>query len=92
MSTHRIFSRPTIAAFLSFVIPGAGLWYVGRRGMAIANLILATLVLAACWLAGNGTLVDHVHYVALVIAAASAGLAHAATMQDLRKRDQLSAE
>jgi hypothetical protein len=91
MSTHRIFAKPTIAATLSFILPGAGLWYAGRRGMAIANLVVATLALTACWLAGSGAVIDHIHYVALVIAAASAGLAHAVAMQNSRNGERLSA-
>jgi hypothetical protein len=92
MSTQRIFAKPTIAAILSFVLPGAGLWYVGRRALAIANLVVATLALTACWLAGSGAVIDHIHYVALVIAAASAGLAHAVAMQHSRSVGAVSAE
>ena len=36
--------RSTKAAFLSLMIPGAGLWYCGRRGLAIANFLLAVAV------------------------------------------------
>jgi len=40
---------PFLAFTLNFFLPGAGLWYLGRRGWAVVNLlaVLAVGVLAA---------------------------------------------
>ena len=67
-------SRSTIAAVLSFVIPGAGLWYLGNRGRAVLNFTAAVLLT----LIGAVSQREHVHYLFLAIAAGSAGYAHAA--------------
>ena len=67
--------RSTKAAFLSLMIPGAGLWYCGRRGLAIANFLLAVAVPAIGLT--MGFLAEHIQWVFLAIAAGSAGLAHA---------------
>ncbi|HIE96519.1 MAG TPA: hypothetical protein EYG03_22000 [Planctomycetes bacterium] len=67
-------SRSTIAAVLSFVIPGAGLWYLGNRGGAVLNLAAAVLLTVL----GTVSQREHVHYLFLAIAAGSAGYAHAA--------------
>ena len=71
--------RSTIAALLSLILPGAGLWYCGRRKLALANLLFAL----GCPLAGllTGFLAEHIHWVFLAIAAGSAGLAHAVASQ-----------
>jgi len=66
-------SRPTIAAVLSFVIPGAGLWYLGDHRRATKNFLLAVLLTAL----GVSSAYEHVHYLFLAIAAGSAGYAHA---------------
>ena len=67
---------PQLAAFLSFVLPGAGLWYIGRTGLGFANLTLAIAV-PVIWLDSVMNGIESVHYVALAIAAGSAGFAHA---------------
>lgn len=67
--------KSTIAATLNFGIPGAGLWYLGKRFWAVVNLLVATAFIAL--LAGHPVLGERIHYVILAAAAGSAGLAHA---------------
>lgn len=68
-----------LAAALSFIVPGAGLWYLGQWFWAVVNLIGATamIVLLSRDLQGF----EQIHYVFLAIAAGSAGLAHAMTTE-----------
>ncbi len=68
--------KSTIAAVLNFVIPGAGLWYLGRRSWAAANVLGATALVLG--ITATGQLSEQIHYVILAVAAGSAGLAHAA--------------
>jgi hypothetical protein len=68
--------RAAVAATLSFLIPGAGLWWLGQRRFAVINLLVATVVVGAFWLLLGGALSEHSHYVGLLAAAASAGFAH----------------
>lgn len=65
----------TKAAILSLVLPGAGLWYCGRRKMAVVNFIIALSVPAVGLT--MGFLAEHLQWIFLAIAAGSAGLAHA---------------
>ena len=65
----------TKASLLSFVLPGAGLWYCHRRKLAVVNLLLAIAVPVVGF--STGFLSEHIHWVILAIAAGSAGLAHA---------------
>ena len=65
--------RSTTATLLSFVIPGTGLWYLGRHRRAVVNFVAAVLASIAGLLWAN----EYVHYVILGIAAGSAGYAHA---------------
>ena len=67
--------KRNLAATLSFIVPGAGLWYLGRHRWAIANILAVTgLVLSA---GGVEAIAERIHYVILTVAAGSAGLAHA---------------
>ena len=65
----------TKAALFSLVIPGAGLWYCRRRGLAVANFLLAAAVPIVGF--AMGFLSEHIQWVFLAIASGSAGLAHA---------------
>lgn len=65
--------KSTIAAVTSFVIPGAGLWYLGKRAVGIVNLLIASAIIVLL----AGAVSDQIHYVILAVAAGSAGLAHA---------------
>lgn len=67
--------QSTKAALLSLIIPGAGLWYCGRRGLAVVNFLLAVAIPAIGLT--MGFLAEHIQWVFLAIAAGSAGLAHA---------------
>ncbi len=67
--------KSTIAAALNFLIPGAGLWYLGKTLLAVANLLAATALVVG--ITGVGGLSEQIHYVILGVAAGSAGLAHA---------------
>ena len=69
-----LMKRSTLAAALSLVVPGAGLWYCGRRGMAAFNLLIAVAVPLAGIYAGF--VAEYILWVFLAIAAGSAGLAH----------------
>jgi len=64
-----------IAASLNFFVPGSGLWYLGKRRWAIANLFAATGILLSA--GGIEVAAERIHYVILAVAAGSAGLAHA---------------
>lgn len=66
--------KSTIAAVLNFVIPGSGIWYLGKRVLGVVNLLVATALVIL--LAGVAETEDPIHYVILAIAAGSAGLAH----------------
>lgn len=74
----------TNAALLSFLVPGAGLWYCGRRGFALLNLGIAIL----CPLIGMtlGFMGEHMLWVLLAVSAGSAGLAHAMASRVHAKR------
>ena len=65
-----------VATLLNFLVPGAGLWYLGRSEFAISNALTAFAVLFAWtgWVEGG---MESIHYAILAIAAGSAGIAHA---------------
>lgn len=75
--------KSTIAATLNFGIPGAGLWYLGKRSWAVVNLLLATAFVA--FVAGHPQLGERIHYVILTAAAGSAGLAHAVGSRTIKR-------
>ena len=77
--------KPVVAAALSFVVPGAGLWYFGRRAAAVANLLIAALVPI-----GTAVLAPEIglHYVLLAIAVSSAAIAHACGIQSLKRGEE----
>lgn len=66
-----------IVALLSFILPGAGLVYLGKWSWGLLNLAVAVAILALGMLAGGDLFVAYIHYPALAVAAGSAGLAHA---------------
>lgn len=71
--------KPTVVApLLNAVLPGAGLWYLGRRGRALGNFLLALVLTALASASGS----EHVHYMLLAIVAGSAGYAHAVAAGD----------
>jgi len=72
---------PRIAAVLSFIVPGAGLWYVGRHAWGALNLVAAIVVPTVLTYTAGEWFSQYINYVLLGIAAASAGLAHAVAQQ-----------
>ena len=73
--------NPRVAAVLSFFVPGAGLWYVGRHAWGALNLTAAIVVPTVLALVAADWFSQYLNYVLLAIAAASAGLAHAVALQ-----------
>jgi hypothetical protein len=73
-----------VAAVLSFVVPGAGLWYAGYRWWAALNLAAALLIALLGIMFAPDFFSEYAHYVVLAIAAASAGIAHAAATRKFR--------
>lgn len=85
--------RPLIAGTLNFIIPGLGLLYLGCKRAALVNFVLVNaLLLIFTFGLNDPTLIEHVHYVFLALAALSAGYAHgvAGTMHD-RSNDKWNA-
>lgn len=80
--------KSTIATALNFVIPGSGLWYLGKRSWAVANILVATPVVFV--LASHPLLGERVHYVILAAAAGSAGLAHAIGSRTTKRSESQS--
>jgi hypothetical protein len=79
--------KANIAAALSFVVPGAGLWFLGKPLWAVVNLLVAAgLVLL---LSGFEPANERIHYVILAVAAGSSGLAHA-TRTGQKRRSKTS--
>jgi hypothetical protein len=73
---------PTIAFTLSFFLPGAGLWYLGRWGWGFVNLlaVLAIGIIAAFALSEE-VFDSSIRYIALGCAGGSGGLAMALAQQ-----------
>lgn len=69
--------KPLIAGILNFVLPGLGLLYIGHRKGAIINfaMVNVTLIVFTVFL-GDPTVIEHVHWLFLGLAALSAGYAH----------------
>jgi hypothetical protein len=65
--------KSTTATVMNFVIPGAGLWYLGKRAVGMVNLLVATAIIVLL----AGVVSEQIHYAILAVAAGSAGLAHA---------------
>lgn len=74
----------TAATALNFVIPGAGLWYLGLTKAGILNLLVAVLVPTVIGMFWPG---EHVLYILLAVAAGSAGFAHAAASRTASAAD-----
>jgi hypothetical protein len=79
--------KPWVAFVLSLVLPGAGLCYLERWSLGILNFVVVQAILLSLVLAPLGTEVyEYFHYVLLVLAAGSAGLAHAIATQTSGRR------
>ncbi|MEQ9409098.1 MAG: hypothetical protein RIK87_15290 [Fuerstiella sp.] len=75
--------RRTIATALNFVVPGAGLWYLGRIRSGVLNLLVAILVPVAVGILVSSE-TTYSLYAVLAVAAGSAGFAHAAGTSEHR--------
>ena len=84
--------HPAIATLLNFVIPGAGLWYLGYRGWGMLNLLVATAIVLGTATLVPGLFNEHMHYVIFAVAAGSAGLAHSMARGKNRNRQSEQAE
>ena len=69
--------KPWLAFVLSFLVPGAGLMYLGRWAAGLVNLALVTAIMVGVALVQQEAFFSYAHYLALTLAAGSAGLAHA---------------
>lgn len=69
--------KPWVAFVLSFLLPGSGLVYLGRVKAGVLNFVLVHLFLVGLLSLQEPTVLEHIHYVFLALAAASAGYAHA---------------
>ena len=65
-----------LATILNGLVPGLGLAYLGRWAFAAANFIIATTVLVGCFVGQNPTIMEHIHWVFLILIVGSAGIAH----------------
>ena len=73
--------KPWLAFLLSFILPGAGLVYLRKWKQGIANFVVVHAILFFLFFGvGEPTLVEHIHYVFLGLAAASGGYAHGVAM------------
>jgi hypothetical protein len=74
--------KPIVALTLSFLLPGAGLAYLGKWKWAFLNLGIVLLVgVAAAFLFSEETLHRYGHYIAIGCSGGSGGLAHALATQ-----------
>jgi hypothetical protein len=78
--------KPFVAFFLSFILPGAGLAYLGRWKHAFLNfgvVLVVGFVLAVCL--PDAVFQEYIRYVAYGIAGASGALAQQAARQQNAK-------
>jgi hypothetical protein len=79
--------KPIVAGTLSFLLPGAGLAYLGKWKWAFINLGIVLLIgVAATVLFSEETLHQYGHYIAIGCSGGSGGLAQALTTQMNQKR------
>ena len=77
---------PILAFILSFVVPGAGLAYLGRWTWAIANLLLYLSVAGLCAaFLPHDIFFRHVRSISMTCAAASAIFAHIIAVRQKRE-------
>jgi len=81
INARQIMKEPWKAFVLSFVLPGAGLAYLGKWSWAVVNFCIATVVLMVVMFVQSETAFDYLHYLILIIAAGSGGWAHACAVR-----------
>ncbi len=65
------------AVAMNVLLPGLGLAYLGKWRFAAANFIVVTLIVAVCFLIPEPTIVEHIHWVFLILLVGSGAVAHA---------------
>jgi hypothetical protein len=77
-SRHPVPTRPktALAVALNCLVPGSGLAYLGRWSLAIANFVIVLVVVVGCFVANDPTLMEHIHWVLMVLVVGSGALAH----------------
>lgn len=74
--------KPMVAFLLSFILPGAGLAYLGKWTWAFINLGVAILVgVGAMVLLSEALLYQYGRYIGIAVGGGSAGLAHTLAKQ-----------
>ena len=63
-----------LAVVLNCLLPGLGLAYLGRWTWALANFLIVQLIVVGCMY--EPTIVEHIHWVLLVLMVGSGSLAH----------------
>jgi hypothetical protein len=85
--------RSTIAFLLSFLIPGAGLWYLHKPMWGAANLFLVLAVgIVLAFILPNQIIDEKFHYFLLACAAASGGFAHATATRLNRRTSSVGSD
>ena len=80
-------TSPFLAFTLSFFLPGAGLWYLGRKGWAVINLVVVVAMgCIAAILLSEESFDKYIHYVAIGCAGGSGGVAMSLSQQRNQKR------
>lgn len=73
---------PLLALTLSFFLPGAGLWYLGRWGWGFVNLVVVLAIgLIAVFVLAEGVFDQSIRYIAIGCSGGSGGLAMALAQQ-----------
>ncbi len=77
--------RSIVAVVLNCVIPGAGLWYLGKPAWGLVNLLVVVLLaLGGVLLLPQEISHNSIHYFVLGSVAACGGLAHHVALRTLR--------
>lgn len=67
-----------LATVLNAVLPGAGFAYLRRWKWAIINFVVVQTIIVGAVLTNEPTMVEHIHWIVLVLAVGSGSLAHTA--------------
>lgn len=72
-----------LATVLNAALPGVGFAYLGRWKWAIINFVVVQAIIVGAVYANEPAVVEHIHWIILVLAVGSGSLAHtAAKMQE----------
>ena len=82
--------KPSLAFILSFLLPGAGLAYLGKWKWAVVNLVaVLALGVVLVFMLSEETFDHYIRFVAFGCAGGSGGLAQSlATQMNQKKRDE----